>query len=178
MKQATDIFTKATKDIRKVAGILPAPGKFTAAVVLMALFLTACTPSPRCLEETDVSMHARFLTLDNGKDKDTTLQNVRMWGIGREDSLLVEGNAGKIALPMDARYDSCAFVIASDTLQDTLRFHYVRSTRLLSFECGFIAEFNDLKIQITRHFLDSAAVVNSLVTNTDDENVKIYLFRD
>ncbi len=178
MRQETDIYTKATKDIRKASGIFPAPGRLTAAVVVILLLLAACNPSPRCLENTDVYLHARFLTLDNGKDKDTTLQNVRMWGIGREDSLIVDGSAWKISLPLDAHYDSCAFVIANDTLQDTVSFHYTRSTRLLSFECGFIAEFNDLKIQITRHFLDSAAVVNPLVTNTDDENVKIYLFRD
>ncbi len=143
----------------------------------MLLLFSGCNQSPRCLEETDVFLHARFLTLDDGRDRDTILAEVQVYGLGREDSLLVDGDAGRLTLPLDAHNDSCSFVLAHEGLADTLTFRYSRSTRLLSFECGFIAEFDKLKVRYTTHFLDSLAVVNDFVTNTNDENVKIYLFR-
>jgi len=173
MKQETDIFTKTIKHIKKDRKIW-----FAAVVTLLLLMAGACNPSKRCLEETDVFMHVRFVTTDEGEDRDTTLQEAQIYGVGREDSLLAYGSIHKIDLPLNAHYDSTAFVIVSDTLKDTLTCRYTRTTRLLSFECGFIAEFHDLQLQITHHFLDSVTVINPLVTNTDDENVKIYLFRD
>ena len=174
MRQVTDTFTRATVVIRRVLR----GGSLLLLPVVSLLLTVSCNQSPRCLEETDVFLHARFLTLDEGQDRDTMLTDSRFYGLGREDSLLADGAVHKINLPMNAHHDSCAFVIATGVQKDTLTFRYSRSTRLLSFECGFIAEFSDLRVAATGHFIDSVAVVSDLVTNTDDENVKIYIFRD
>ena len=176
MRPATDTCTKE-KNINTHDTIWLRAGRLLLLLSAVLLFFSGCNQSPRCLEETDVFLHARFLTLDDGQDRDTILAEVQVYGIGREDSLLVDGDVSRLTLPLDAHYDSCAFVIAHDTLRDTLTFRYSRSTRLLSFECGFIAEFDNLKVRYSKHFLDSLAVVNDFVTNTDDENIKIYLFR-
>ncbi len=176
MRPATDTYTKG-KNINTHNTIWLRAGRLFLLLSAVLLFFSGCNQSPRCLEETDVFLHARFLTLDDGRDRDTILAEVQVYGLGREDSLLVDGDAGRLTLPLDAHYDSCAYVIAHETLRDTLTFRYSRSTRLLSFECGFIAEFDKLKVRYTTHFLDSLAVVNDFVTNTNDENVKIYLFR-
>ncbi len=177
MRQVTDTSTKG-KNISGTRGISSGTGKIILLFATLLLLFSGCSQSPRCLEETDVFLHARFLTLDEGQDKDTTLPEMQIYGLGREDSLLVDGNAGKIDLPLNAHYDSCAFVFVHGSMTDTLTFRYSRSTRLLSFECGFIAEFDKLKVHYTTHFLDSLSVVNDFVTNTDDENIKIYIFRD
>jgi hypothetical protein len=152
-------------------------GRVLPVVVWIVLLTAGCNPSPRCLENTDVLLYGRFVTLNGEHDKDTVLQGTMIYGVGREDSLLYNGAVGKFILPLDAHRDSCAFVVAGPSLKDTLTFHYRRTTRLLSFECGFIAEFNDLRAVHTHHMIDSTAVINALVTNTNDENIKIYLFR-
>ena len=148
-------------------------------VLAIFVMMAGCQYAPKCLEPYDVSLHARFVTLAGTQEKDTLLKNADIYGVGREDSLLTSGKESftKIDFPLDPNHDSCRFVFHYDSLSDTLLFSYIRSTRLLSYECGFIMEYKDLKVDYTLTQIDSVAVVDSLVTNTDDENIKIYLFR-
>ncbi len=135
----------------------------------------ACSSSPRCVEDTDVYLNAGIYTVREGKEEDAFLQDVKVYGLGREDSVLVKGSVSRLHLPLDARQDSCAWVLQGDTWRDTLFFRYRRTTRLLSFECGFIAEFKDLHAESTYHHLDSLAVKAPVVTNTHEENLRLYI---
>ncbi len=78
---------------------------------------------------------------------------------------------------MEPDRDSCSFVICYNGTTDTLLFSYTRNIRLLSFECGFLQEYSLSHIFTTNHQIDSVAIMDSLVTNIDHENLKIYLFR-
>jgi len=145
----------------------------------MIVILCRCQMSSKCTESITVNLHASFVTLVNSTDRDTTLSGLEIYGVGREDSILTTGKTSvrNIDLPLAPDRDSCSYVFLYNSIADTLCFSYIRTVRLLSFECGFIQEYHDLKVTTTFHHLDSVAVINSLVTNTDDENLKIYLFR-
>lgn len=164
------------KDIKNEFGALRAG----LLLVLTVFLVTAgCQYAPKCLEPYDVFLHARFVTLAGAQEKDTLLLNADIYGTGREDSLITAGKESfsKIDFPPDPNRDSCSFVFRYNGLSDTLVFSYERSVRLLSYECGFIQEYKNLKVEHTMHLIDSVAVVDTLVSNKDDENIKIYLFR-
>jgi len=164
------------RDINK-----PVSGRRAGVVPVLVLLLVAagCQYAPKCLEPYNVLLHARFVTQDGSREKDTLLVNADIYGIGREDTLLTSGKESfsKIDFPMDPNRDSCRFAFRYNGLTDTLLFLYDRSVRLLSYECGFIMEYGNLQVEYTMHQIDSVAVTDSLVSNTDDENIKIYLFR-
>ena len=148
-------------------------------VLIVFLMTTGCQHAPKCLEPYDVYLHARFVTLAGTQEKDTLLMNADIYGIDREDSLITAGKESfsKIDFPPDPDRDYCSFVFRYNGLSDTLVFSYLRSVRLLSYECGFIQEYENLGVEYTMHQIDSIAVVDTLVSNKDDENIKIYLFR-
>jgi len=148
-------------------------------VLTVFLMTTGCQYAPKCLEPYDVTLHARFVTLAGTQEKDTLLQNADIYGIGREDSLITAGKESfsKIDFPPDPNRNHCSFIFRYNGLYDTLVFSYLRSVRLLSYECGYIQEYRNLKVEYTMHQIDSIAVVDTLISNKDDENIKIYLFR-
>ncbi len=142
---------------------------------LLAWMVAACNPSSRCLEDTEVYLRAGIYTRVEGKDVPSHLEDVEVFGLGREDSVLVKGSPARLDLPLDASQDSCSWVIRSNTASDTLTFRYRRTTRLLNFECGFIAEFHDLQVSCTFHLIDSLSVREPFITNTDEENVRLFV---
>lgn len=148
-------------------------------LLFIILITGGCQLSPKCTVSTEVYCHTRFVTLVNEQDKDTLLTDTDIYGLAREDSLLTAGKqtVNKIDLPMEPDRDSCSYVIRYNGTTDTLLFSYKRSVRLLSFECGFIQEYTLSQVSATNHQIDSVAIVDSLVTNIDHENLKIYLFR-
>jgi len=140
--------------------------------------MISCQPSPRCTDRTDVYINIGFYTLKNGIETDTLLTRPVIYGIGREDSVLTSGisSLDKIGLPPAPGQTSCLFVLNYGGQSDTLSFSYTPDLQFLSFECGFIEFYTDMEFTTTNHLIDSSAVTQPLVSNNDEENIRLYIF--
>ena len=129
-----------------------------------------------CEESTDVHFKIGFYTIDGGKERDSLVYNLTIYGVGREDSLLYDqAIAQKITLPLNPGSDTSRFVIRINESEDLCVFEYTRFVRLISHDCGFITEFDIQDIEYTKTNIDSAAIVQSKVTNFEELHIKIYL---
>ncbi len=129
-----------------------------------------------CEESTDVNFRIGFYTIDNGRERDSVVNNLTIYGIGREDSLLYnQAIAQKITLPLSLVADTSQFVIQINESEDLCIVEYTRFVRLVSHDCGFINEFDIHDIEYTKVNIDSAAIVQSKVTNFEEVHIKIYL---
>ena len=129
-----------------------------------------------CEESTDVNFKLGFYTLDDGKEFDSVVYDLTIYGIGREDSLLYDQAVAKdITLPLNPSADTSRFIISIDSVEDIFTVTYSRFVRLISHDCGFITEFEIQDIDHTHINIDSVHIIQPKVTNFEELHVKIYL---
>ena len=113
-----------------------------AALFFLALFLLAgsCTTLETCEEDGVSEMVARFKTETDGVLSDTSISNLRIYGI-REDQPIwflydsVETN--EILLPLDPQHDFSRFVFMANGFSDTLTLSHSSEDYLIDYACGF-----------------------------------------
>ena len=100
-----------------------------------------------------------------------------IYGIGREDSVLTAGisSLSSVNLPPLPGVTSCAFAFDYGGLSDTLFFNYTPELELKSIECGFIEIYRNLEVNTTHNIIDSITIIQPLVTDLDEENIRIYI---
>jgi hypothetical protein len=129
-----------------------------------------------CEEPTDVNFILGFYTMDDGIERDSVLNNLTIYGVGREDSLLYnQASARKITLPLSLLSDTSRFVFRINESSDVCVISYTRFVRLISHDCGFITEFDIHDFEHTGINIDSVAIIHPKVTNFEEEHVKIFL---
>ena len=146
----------------------------TGIIVLLIVF-NSCNQN-LCEESTDVNFIIGFYTIDDGKARDSVVNNLTIYGVGREDSLLYnQAVARKITLPLSLVSDTSRFIFQIDGSDDLCVFEYTRFVRLISHDCGFITELDIQDFEYTKTNIDSAAIIHSKVTNFEEEHIKIFL---
>lgn len=151
-------------------------------VAVFALVLVGCNTSG-CLDNQSSIPLAGFYSSADGKQ--ISVRDISIWGIGApNDSVLVEG--GKVMqsvyLPMRSTQDSTAWCfhytqdgINTSEFNDTIVFYYTSEPYFASEECGAMYRYRIRRCTTTTHLIDSVAVVDSLITNVDKEQIRIYM---
>ena len=109
---------------------------------------------------------------------DTTLTQVQIFGIGREDSLLYDVETiGKLFLNLNLSRCTTEFVFCTQTLQDDLFFTYRKQKEPVSGSSGIAMELTLDSVGHTTTFIDSIAIVESKIRyNESLENIQIFVY--
>lgn len=137
--------------------------------------------STRCAEEDMLLSYQHTLQVglySMHTHKDTSLTNVQIYGIGREDSLLYDEPAvSALFLNLNMNTDSTKYVFKTQTLQDELTITYDKHLTPVSGSGGITMELHVNSIAHTQVFIDSVAIVNrNIKYNESLENVKIFVY--
>ncbi len=110
--------------------------------------------------------------------------HVDISGVGQAtDSLLYASGTSLhlVYLPFRSKYNTTSYVfhytqsgIDSPEYNDTISFAYTSEPYFASEECGAMLTYTITGMTHTRHLIQSVEIVDSLITNTDIERIKIY----
>lgn len=113
-----------------------------------------------------------------------SVDSLAIGGVGApNDSLLYDGSsaASVVYLPLRSTTQSTSFyfkyriaALNNPALNDTITFAYSSTPTFVSEQCGAMYFYRINRVAYTRHLIDSVAVTDSLITNTDLERIKIY----
>lgn len=113
-----------------------------------------------------------------------SVDSLKVMGIGAPlDSLLVIPGRGvsSIYMPFRADQESVSWVFSIQTIAlnhpqlfDTITFGYETIPYFASADCGAMYIYRVKRISHTTHLIDSVIVTDSLFTNVDREQIKIY----
>jgi hypothetical protein len=137
----------------------------------------SCENYKDCNSPVETSLGIHFYRLLRGREADTVLPALTMYGIGRQDSLLADSAASaSIFVPLNAARDTTAFFLAPDGTPagDTLTVSYTRELKFVSSGCGFTTLYHIDTVYYTTHRIDSVAVPTRKIITTNATNLKIY----
>lgn len=105
-------------------------------------------------------------------------------GVGQQtDSLLYTSGTSLhlVYLPFRSKYTTTSYAfhytqegLDSPEYNDTISFAYTSAPYFASEECGAMLTYTITQMSYTRHLIESVEIVDSLITNTDIERIKIY----
>ena len=117
-------------------------------------------------------------------DNAISIDSLEVRGIGApNDSLLVSPKRGTstIYMPFKANAESVGYVFAVrqkevdfPELYDTIDFGYETIPYFASADCGAMYIYRLNSVAHTTHLIDSVAITDSLFTNVDRQQIKIY----
>lgn len=152
-----------------------------AAVAATGLLARSCGSSG-CLENGSTLPLAGFYSSTTGSA--IAVDSLEVRGLGAPaDSMLVAPGRGtsQIYMPFRADYDAVQWVFSFHTaglnrpeLYDTITFNYTTIPYFASSDCGALYIYRVEKVTATTHLIDSVAITDSLFTNVDREQIKIY----
>lgn len=151
------------------------------AIVGVISFIVYACSSDGCLENRSSIPLAGFY---DSQGSSITLDSVRITGIA-EDSvppLSEEGTrVSQVYLPMRATMDNTSWQFAymwkylsEYNLADTISFDYDANPYFASDECGVIYRYKITQLRYTTNLIDSIKILDSLITNIDKQQIKIY----
>jgi hypothetical protein len=149
-------------------------------IILLIISLLSCNNEEICLSNQD-AVQVKFYSYYSTTDKDTSLEHVSIYGLGRTDSLYADTTISKAFLPLNFDSDpgTTTYVIQIDEVKDTITFAHSKELDFVSGDCGYVFKFA-LDAQnsfFTPHNIDNVVVVNpSIKYGEDAENVKIYIY--
>lgn len=110
--------------------------------------------------------------------KDTVLTNVKIYGVGREDSLLYDvDKIGALFLNLNLKQNTTQFVFKTQTLQDELFFSYKQRLEPISGSAGIGVQLHIDSVGHTSVFIDSVSVVYpDIKYNESLENVQVFVY--
>lgn len=150
------------------------------AAVAVAMLVGGCNTSG-CLENRNSVPLAGFYA--SGSDNQITLRNVQINGLGNDTVAILEPSqrASQVYLPMRSTQSSTSWVISykdeeldGPEYNDTISFHYDSEPYFASEECGVIYKYHIRQLDATSHLIDSVVLADSVITNVDIEQIRIY----
>lgn len=146
-----------------------------------ALIPVSCNTSG-CTDNQNSLPYAGFYSAEN--EQAISVNTLDIYGIGAPgDSMLYSSGEtlSNIYLPFRSSNESTSYVfhytqegLEDEANNDTLTFHYTSAPYFASEECGAMLRYNITRFAYTRHLIDSIAITDSLITNVDNERIKIY----
>lgn len=142
--------------------------------------LCACS-NTGCLENRSSIPKAGFYNSENAL---LSLDSLSITGIGADITAPINRVGtpiNTISLPMRSTKDNTSWefgykwkYLSGGTLADTISFDYESMPYFASEECGVIYRYQITGMRYTKHLIDSIVLVDSLITNIDIEQIKIY----
>ena len=108
------------------------------------------------------------------------LDNITVYGVGAPNDSAVVRNAtvSQVYLPFRITEPECQYVFdynIDGIENDTITFNYDIIPYFESRECGAMYNFDIKEYSYTQHFLDSIAIPNTRITNSDVVTIKIFM---
>lgn len=151
----------------------------------LAIIAAGCN-STGCLDNRSSMLLAGFYSAET--EKAVALKKIELGGIGApHDSLLIDETqtASEVYLPLRHTATSTSFVIRylDDMIDlssnyDTISLSYSTSPYFASEECGAVYHYAIKSLNHTRHYIDSIALLDSMINNTDMQKMRIYFLTD
>ena len=146
-------------------------------VVLLGFVVKSCTTDDVVLSYQH-NVQAGFYSARSVSHKDTTLTDVKIYGIGREDSALYNTSSiSKLFLNLNLNQAQTGYIIHTKTLQDTIMFWYTKELTPISGAGGVTFALTIDSVGYTNTFIDSVSIIYpQLEYNENAENVKIFIY--
>jgi len=112
-----------------------------------------------------------------------SVNKISLGGVDAPDDSLIINNASasEVYLPFRAEHDETQFYIHyhsrgidDSAFNDTLTFRYNRLPYFASEECGAMYKYEVKEFSSTYHLIDSIALLDVNITNTDRETIRIF----
>ena len=147
-------------------------------VSLVLVFVCfSCNINRPCDEQVRFPVNTVFYNIYDEEMKDTILENITVYGIGREDSLLYDQDTTRlISFRLSPYVDTTEIVIVFGLLYDTLTFYYSRELRMISPECGFAFLFDIRELNNTSNFIDSLSLIDPKLEDIEAEHLQIFVY--
>lgn len=145
--------------------------------ILMGAAAPSCSTDDVCLSYQH-NVQAGLYSAKSAKKGDTTLNEVVIFGLGREDSSLYKvSSISKLFLNMNLNSHHTGFVIRTKTLQDTIEFWYSKELAPISGSCGVTFNLTVDSVAHTNTFIDSVSIIYPQLRYKENaENVKIFIY--
>ncbi len=150
-------------------------------VIIFVVFIIII---PGCQEELceDITVNPLrigFYVTEDGEHAPYRVDSLSVKGLGH-DSLLYDNrfDVGRVEIPLNVSRDSCSFLFMFPDKADTLKVFYERNLTLVSIECGFVAFFEILDLEITNNFIRSYSIEEQNVTNVNEEHIHFIFYSD
>ncbi len=144
----------------------------------LILFVQGCNTTG-CLDNRSSLPIAGFFSYETGGS--ISIDSISIGGLGApNDSLILSTGtqASQVYLPFSSETDGVRFVISYNwkyaPFPDTLTFRYDTTPYFVSEECGAMYRYRITHFEHTSNLLDSMAVVDSLITNVEHVNIKLF----
>lgn len=120
---------------------------------------------------------------DVATDKAISIDSLLVYGVGapNDSSLISTRTASRVYLPFRSEATSTSFcfrylskVLDHPQYNDTITFTYSSEPKFVSEECGAMYFYTIRSMKYTTHIIDSVAVTDSLINNTDTQRIKIF----
>lgn len=147
--------------------------------------LTCSCSTDGCMENRSSIPRAEFYSSDGTA---ITLDSLEITGIGApDDSALVKAgtDVAEVSLPMRSTMTSTSWCFSykwsyldTPALNDTITFNYDSLPWFASEECGAMYHYRITRISWTDHLVDSVVALDSLITNMEKVQLRIYFRTD
>jgi hypothetical protein len=148
--------------------------------LIVFMLCSGCSTLDICDEDGQSYLVARFRTIEDGVEKDTTLTDLSIYGIrnGITGGMLYDSTAKKmVTLPLDPGNTVSEFVFTTAKGNDTLFIHHSSEAYLISYNCGFAARFTLETPEHRGNQMKNLEVTNETVdaeTETNEEHLHIF----
>ncbi|MBP1677886.1 MAG: hypothetical protein H6Q20_2445 [Bacteroidetes bacterium] len=153
-------------------------------IFVLPVLLYSCADTSACREETEVNVQINFYERTyitaTKKYAYNALTVDSIWAKGLDlDSFLYKKKLDQelILVPLRKTENQSDFTIRFNNTTDTVSIFYQNNDKFyLSLECGCIVVHTIDEVLSTGHFIDSVAVINREVINSNAENIQLYHF--
>ncbi len=151
------------------------------AAAALALIASGCNTTG-CMDNRSSLLLAGFYS--SSTEKAIALKEIELGGVGAPDDSLLVGRtqtASEVYLPLRHTATSTSFfirylddLIDLSTDYDTISLTYTSQPYFASEECGAVYHYRISSLDYTTHYIDSIALLDSLVNNADLQKMHIY----
>ena len=150
--------------------------KYCACAAVIALVAMVSCNNDNCMGNSTGIPLAAFYE----GDKQISLSDITVYGIGAPNDSAVIRNvtASQVYLPLRITEPKCQYVFdynIDGIENDTITFDYDIIPYFESRECGAMYNFDIKEYSYTQHFIDSIAIPNPRITNSDIVTIKIFM---
>ncbi len=145
-------------------------------IVLSALVMIAGCSTGACYDNQNSLPKAGFYSAKTGDA--VAVSGLSVGGIGAPNDSLLCGpseTVSEVYLPFRPDETSTSFTFKSGLFGDVVTFTYETSPYFASADCGAVWRFRIRSVNWSGTLIDSIAVVDSLITNVDAMQLKIFL---
>lgn len=143
-------------------------------LTVMVLTLVGCSTGA-CYDNQNSLPKAGFYSAENGQA--VSVSGLAIGGIGApNDSLLCEASetASEVYLPFRPNEGTTSFAFRNGAIADIVTFTYETTPYFASADCGAVWLFRIRGVSWRGALIDSVAVTDSLITNVDAQQIKIF----